>query len=178
MSERRAPRPPAAPDDRPQSPQPLQPLQRPRLILLLNSAQRRLQQWLGAEQARLAGVPGAPGAAEDAVPSAAQAGVLFVLDGQDGATMGELAQALDLAPSAVSGLVQRMEAPDWVQRRPCPDDARTQRVWLLPAGRAQLPRMRQALARLNAALAEGFSEAELQTVARWLRHVQQLEAAA
>ena len=27
--------------------------------------------------------------------------------------MGQLAQALDLAPSAVSGLIQRMEALEW-----------------------------------------------------------------
>ena len=92
-----------------------------------------------------------------------------------GTTMGQLAEALDLAPSAVSGLVQRMEALHWVQRRPCPRDARTQRVWLLDPGRTQLPALKQALKRVNARLHDGFSDEELHTVARWLRHVQHLD---
>ena len=73
--------------------------------------------------------------------------------------------------SAVSGLVQRLEALDWVERRPCPDDARAQRVWLRPAGRERLPALHQAVVRLNRALTRGFSEAELATVGRWLAQV-------
>lgn len=149
-----------------------EPAPRPRLVFLLNSAQRRLQAWMGALHAQ-----SAPTRHQgQASPSAAQAGVLFVLAKQDGATMGQLATELDLAPSAVSGLIQRLEALDWVQRQPCPEDARTQRVWLLAAGRAQLPPLRKALARVNEHLTAGFTEAELQTVARWLTHVQQLDA--
>ena len=140
----------------------------PRLIFLLNSASRRLQQWIAAHQATLAGPAGS-------APSSAQGGVLFVLDKSDGATMGQLALALDLAPSAVSGLVQRMEALDWVERKPCPQDARTQRVWLRAAGRDLLPTLHRALLRMNRQLKAGFTDAELQTVARWLRHVQQLD---
>ncbi len=139
----------------------------PRLIFLLNSAQRRLQQFIAAEQDR---------AARDglAAPSPAQSGVLFVLAREDGATMGRLAQALALAPSAMSGLVQRMEALAWVERRGDTADARTQRVWLLPAGSEQLPALRKALGRINERLAGDFTAAELQTVGRWLEHVQTL----
>lgn len=143
---------------------------RPRLIFLLHSAQRRLQQWMTAQQAWAADAGGSGSA-----PTSAQSGVLFVLAKTDGATMGQLAESLDLAPSAVSGLIQRMEALHWVQRRPCPNDARTQRVWLLDAGRTQLPALKQALKRINARLSEGFSDEELHTVARWLRHVQHLD---
>lgn len=154
----------------PQSPLPSPPrAARPRLVFLLNSAQRRLQAWIGTMHAQTAGQGHPP-------PTAAQGGVLFVLARQDGATMGQLATELDLAPSAVSGLIQRLEALDWVQRRPCPEDARTQRVWLQAAGRTQLPPLREALIRINERLAAGFTEAELQTVARWLTHVQQLDA--
>ncbi len=144
-------------------------VQRPRLVFLLNSAQRRLQAWMGALHAQSAHEGHAP-------PSPAQAGVLFVLAKQDGATMGQLATELDLAPSAVSGLIQRLEALDWVQRHPCPEDARTQRVWLQAGGRAQQAPLRKALSRINEQLTAGFTEAELQTVARWLTHVQQLNA--
>jgi DNA-binding MarR family transcriptional regulator len=140
---------------------------KPRLILLLNTAQRRLQQWLTVEQARHVN----PGAG---APTVAQGGVLFVLASADGVTMGELGQALDLVPSATSGLVQRMETLGWVKRCPCPRDGRTQRVWLQPAGRHQLPAMREALTQVNERLCAGFTDAELNTVARWLTHVQAL----
>ncbi|MGE0112882.1 MarR family winged helix-turn-helix transcriptional regulator [Aquabacterium sp.] len=143
---------------------------RPRLIFLLNSAQRRLQQWMTSQQAWPTDANGGGSA-----PTSAQSGVLFALAKADGTTMGQLAEALDLAPSAVSGLIQRMEALHWVQRRPCPRDARTQRVWLLDPGRTQLPALKQALKRVNARLHDGFSDEELHTVARWLRHVQHLD---
>jgi DNA-binding MarR family transcriptional regulator len=139
----------------------------PRLIFLLNSAQRRLQQFIAAEQERAA-------RAGEGAPSPAQSGVLFVLAREDGATMGRLAQALDLAPSAMSGLVQRMEAQHWVARRASELDARTQHVWLQPAGRALLPALHKALGRINESLAGSFSPSELQTVGRWLEHVQTL----
>ncbi|HET8694642.1 MAG: MarR family transcriptional regulator [Burkholderiales bacterium] len=142
----------------------------PRLIFLLNSAQRHLQQWMALQTATLFGK-------QQAIPTPAQAGVLFVLAKQDGATMGHLAQELDLAPSAVSGLIQRMEALEWVARRACPDDGRTQRVWLTSLGGDQLEPLRQGMKRINQRLTAGFTEAELATVARWLRHVQQLDAA-
>ncbi len=109
------------------------------------------------------------------LPTPAQSGVIFALSLSDGATMGELAQTLDLAPSAVSGLIQRMEAIDWVARHPCPDDGRTQRVWLRPSGQNLLPVLKQTTKRINDRLAEGFSESELQVVSRWLKHVQQID---
>jgi DNA-binding MarR family transcriptional regulator len=141
---------------------------KPRLIFLLNSAQRRLQQWMAQQTEAASGLT-------RQAPTPAQSGVVFALTKADGATMGELAQLLDLAPSAVSGLVQRMEALGWVARQPCPEDGRTQRVWLRPAGQKLLPLLRQATTRINARLTEGFSEEELRTVARWLTHVQQLD---
>jgi DNA-binding MarR family transcriptional regulator len=139
----------------------------PRLILLLNSAQRRLQQFIAAEQdqAARAGHP---------APTPAQSGVLFVLAREDGATMGRLAKALALAPSAVSGLVQRMESLGWVERRASDVDARAQQVWLLATGAAQLPALRRAVGRINERLVDGFTPDELRTVARWLEHVQTL----
>jgi DNA-binding MarR family transcriptional regulator len=74
----------------------------------------------------------------------------------------------------VSGLVQRMEALGWVLRRASEVDARTQHVWLQPAGRALLPALQKALARINERITGGFTPAELQTVGRWLEHVQAL----
>lgn len=147
---------------------PQRPPQAPRLIFLLNSAQRRLQQWIANQQVQVA-------QAGTLTPTPAQGGALFVLAKDDGATMGLLAQRLDLAPSAVSGLIQRMEALGWVTRRADPDDGRTQRVWLRPEGQAMLPLLKLAMNRINTRLAAGFSDEELATVARWLAHVQHLD---
>ena len=144
---------------------------RPRLIFLLNSAQRRLQQWMALQQAE-ASTAGA------SVPTPAQAGVLFVLAKTDGATMGELAQVLDLAPSAVSGLIQRMEVLGWVARHPDEHDGRTLRVWLQPTGQAQMPALKQATQYINNRLTDGFTDDELAVVGRWLTHVQQLDVPA
>lgn len=141
------------------------PTQPPRLVFLLNAAQRRLQQLMAFEQLRFARDGHEP-------PSPAQGGLLFVLKQGDGRTMGEIAQALDLAPSATTGLVQRSEALGWVKRAPCEQDARTQRVWLQPDGLAQLPALRSAVQHINRRLTAGFTADELATVARWLAHVQ------
>lgn len=139
----------------------------PRLIYLLNVAQRHLQQWMAAQHAQHLPTDGA-------APSAAQSGVLFCLAKQDGMSMGELAEVLNLGPSGMSGLIQRMEALGWLQRRACSQDGRTQRVWLSASGQALLPALKAALADTNKRLQAGFSPAELEVVARWLRHVQQL----
>lgn len=140
-----------------------------RFIHLLNSAQRHLQQWMAHQQHVAAETMGHP------LPTPAQAGALFVLAQDDGRTMGDIARALDLEPPAVSGLVQRIEALGWVQRQPCPQDGRTQRVWLTPLGQSLLPPLRQVTQKVQSRLCAGFSPQELDTVARWLDHVRQLD---
>ena len=82
--------------------------------------------------------------------------------------MKEVGDALDLGPPALSGLVDRMVATNLIQRRVDPEDGRIWRLWLTPAGRKALARSKAGLAELNARLSEGFSEAEIAIVARWL----------
>jgi DNA-binding MarR family transcriptional regulator len=126
-----------------------------RFVFLLNVAQRRLQRWMAAR-------------AQDSGVTAAQSGLLFVLGQRDGVLMSEAGAALDLGPPGISGLVERMIAAKLIQRRPDPDDGRAWRLWLTPAGRAALAETKAGLVEINARLAEGFSEAELDVVARWL----------
>ena len=131
----------------------------PRLVFLLNVAQRRLQRWMAA-QSDASGV------------TAAQGGLLFVLGQRDGVLMGEAGAALDLGPPGISGLVDRMTAANLIQRRADPDDGRAWRLWLTPAGRAALARTKTGLSEVNARLTDGFSEAEIDVVARWLTSLQ------
>jgi DNA-binding MarR family transcriptional regulator len=130
-----------------------------RLVFLLNVAQRRLQRWIAA-QAKQSGV------------TATQSGLLFVLGQRDGMLTGEAGAALDLGPPGISGLVDRMTTANLIKRRADPDDGRAWRLWLTPSGRAALAQSKAGLAEVNARLTEGFSEAEIDVVARWLTSLQ------
>ena len=130
-----------------------------RLVFLLNVAQRRLQRWMAA-RTQASGV------------TAAQYGLLFILGQQDGVLIGEAGAALDLGPPGISGLVDRMTAANLIERRADPDDGRAWRLWLTPAGRAAMAQSKAGLVEVNARLTEGFTEAEIDVVARWLTTMQ------
>ena len=130
-----------------------------RLIFLLNVAQRRLQHHLAGDTQK-GGV------------TAAQSGLLFVLNKRDGVLMGEAGAELDLGMPGISGLVERSVQAGLIDKRADPDDGRAWRLWLTPAGKRALVRAKAAVAELNTRLTQGFSEREIDVVARWLRHVQ------
>jgi DNA-binding MarR family transcriptional regulator len=62
--------------------------------------------------------------------------VMLVLWERDGATIGDLANALELDHGTLSPLVKRLEAAALVQRQRRADDERVVDVVLTPAGRA------------------------------------------
>jgi DNA-binding MarR family transcriptional regulator len=127
-----------------------------RLIFLLNVAQRRLQRWLAGQ----GGV------------TAAQSGLLFALGRRDGVLIGEAAAALDLGMPGISGLVDRMIEAGLIEKRADPSDGRAWRLWLTPSGRKALARAKAGVADLNARLTDGFTDAEIDIVARWLTGLQ------
>ena len=124
-----------------------------RLIFLLNVAQRRLQRYLAAQT-------------QKGAVTAAQSGLLFVLGKRDGVLMGEAGRALDMGLPGISGLSDRMVEAGMIEKRGDPDDGRAWRLWLTPAG------PKAGVAELNARLTHGFTDAEIDIVARWLTHVQ------
>src|SRR5215475_4053438 len=130
-----------------------------RLVFLLNVAQRRLQRWMAA-RVQTGGV------------TAPQSGLLFILGRRDGVSMGEAGGALDLGPPGISGLVDRMTAANLIERRADPEDGRAWRLWLTPAGRAAMAQSKAGLVEVNARLTEGFTETEIDVVARWLTTMQ------
>jgi DNA-binding MarR family transcriptional regulator len=101
-----------------------------RLVFLLNVAHRRVQRYVEAKMAAKGGL------------TAAQSGALFVLGQKDGALIGEAAEALDLAPSAMTGLVDRMVRAELVERRPDPKDGRAFRLHLTPTAKRPARRPR------------------------------------
>ena len=131
-----------------------------RLVFLLNVGQRRVQRWVEAKMAAKGGL------------TAAQSGALFVLGQNDGALIGEAAEALDLAPSAMTGLIDRMARAELVERRPDPRDGRALRLHLTEKGQMAREQAKAGVEGLNDRLTEDFTDAEIAVVARWLTSLQ------
>src|SRR5262245_56145443 len=129
-----------------------------RLIYLLNVAQRRVQRFVATQAPK--GV------------TATQAGLLFVLGRRDGVLLGVAGGAPDLGIPGISGLVERRVEAGLIGKRADPEDGRAWRLWLTAPGRRALTRAKAGVAELNARLMEGFSDAEIDIVARWLASVQ------
>ncbi|RSM49421.1 MarR family transcriptional regulator [Actinoplanes sp. ATCC 53533] len=61
-------------------------------------------------------------------------GFAFVRLAGDGATVGQLAEHLDVTKQAASQMVEELVTKGYVERRPHPDDARARLVVLTPKG--------------------------------------------
>tara|TARA_Y100001951_G_C11293253_1_gene273718 strand:- start:1380 stop:1802 length:423 start_codon:yes stop_codon:yes gene_type:complete len=133
---------------------------KPRFVYLLNSCQRRVQQWI-ARQPHDDGLP----------MTSAHAAVLFILEKKDGEIAGNIAKKLDIVPSAVTSLVERMVKQGLVERRTSSSDGRANEVWLTDLGRQQLPRVKAITKQVQAKFSAGFSDEEMEVVSRWLNHV-------
>jgi DNA-binding MarR family transcriptional regulator len=129
-----------------------------RLIWLLTRAQRRV---MAQSDAALTGLG----------LTSTQAGALFCIRSEDGITVGELADRLDLAQSAASGLAQRLETAGLVTRSPNPDDGRSVRLLLTKSGRRRREDAIKIAHAGNAALTAGFNNSEIAIVARWLARI-------
>lgn len=131
-----------------------------RLIFLMTVGYRRLQR--GLEQEMLA---------QDGLTSA-QSGVLFFLGHNDGALIGDVASALDLVPSATTGLADRMERAGLIERKRDEKDGRVQRVYLTEEGKKVRKRAVGRAQAINARLMDGFTDKEIDVVSRWLISLQ------
>jgi DNA-binding MarR family transcriptional regulator len=131
-----------------------------RLIFLLSVGYRRLQRRVEQQTATENGL------------TSAQFGVLFLLGQRDGALIGEVAEALDLVPSAMTGLADRMERAGLVKRKPDSADGRATRVYLTSTGQAVRKSAATRTRALNNELIKGFSEKEIEVVSRWLSSLQ------
>ncbi|MDJ0276443.1 MarR family transcriptional regulator [Sphingomonas sp. 2R-10] len=127
---------------------------RPRFVYLLTLAQRRVQAAIQGD------VDGS---------TAARAGLLMALPPTgDGVPMKRLGTSLGLGAPALSGLLDRMARDGLVERRPDPADGRAWNITLTDAGRALRIEAARSAKLLNDRLCEGFDDAELTIVARWL----------
>ena len=85
--------------------------------------------------------------------------------------MKELAEALMLDNSAITGLAKRMQYNQLIERVACESDSRASRLRLSDKGQEVLGKGMGLLIEVNTLMDEGFSEEELDTVARYLDQV-------
>lgn len=132
-----------------------------RYMYLLSTAHKRLRRRLEQQAENRAGI------------SVVQAGALFALLRRDGALSTELASQLDIAPSAMTGLADRLLRGGLVERRVDDQDKRINRLWLTDHGRTVAATAQDELGPLNQSLTQGFSDGEMAVVSRWLQAVAQ-----
>ncbi|MEV4169955.1 MarR family transcriptional regulator [Nonomuraea sp. NPDC049709] len=87
--------------------------------------------------------------------------------GDDGASIGELAQAAGVSPRNVTGLVDTLERDGLARRVPDRNDRRSVRALITPEGRSWIEAFRKPSQLAMAAIFRGFTPAELAT----LRHL-------
>ncbi|MDF1799722.1 MAG: MarR family winged helix-turn-helix transcriptional regulator [Planctomycetota bacterium] len=85
---------------------------------------------------------------------------------KDGLIVGELATAMDLDAGTVSGMLSRMQAEGWVERRRCPEERRRVQVVLTAAGRELCTRNEAHLRRADESLHRHLGPADLAALQR------------
>lgn len=91
--------------------------------------------------------------------------VLAFLSRRDGMTQTALAADLDLTKVAIGGLVDRMEAVGFVERRADKRDARARRIFLTRAGQRLISKIRDNVDLVEADILSTVTEPELDQAA-------------
>lgn len=100
-----------------------------------------------------------------------QAACLFALRGEEGLSQRELARRLFVSAPTVTGIVQKMERADLVERRPDPHDQRLVRIRLTEHGRAVAAALAETFASQAESMFAGFTPDELAELAQLLARV-------
>jgi DNA-binding MarR family transcriptional regulator len=103
--------------------------------------------------------------------TSAQAGALFTIPAEGGASVNAISESLGLAQSAASVLVQRLEQAGLIERQTDPADRRAVLITLTARGRSLRTRAIERAHRMNTVVARGFSSDEQAIIARWLQHI-------
>lgn len=94
--------------------------------------------------------------------------VLAFLSRRDGMTQTALASDLDLTKVAIGGLLDRMEAVGFVERRADPNDGRARRVYLTKAGAKLVSTIRENVEQVELGILNRIPEKDLDQAAETL----------
>ncbi len=98
-----------------------------------------------------------------------QAMILNVLHEQDGVSAACLAKKTCLDSATLSGVLDRLERDELLQRVPCREDGRAIRVSLTEPGKALAEQVYQRMAEANRAYRAGLSDQQLMQLQRLLK---------
>jgi MarR family transcriptional regulator, organic hydroperoxide resistance regulator len=98
--------------------------------------------------------------------------VLATLSHGEGITQQELAERLLVTKGNVVGLIDRVSAAGWVERRPDPEDRRANRLYLSDAGRQLVARAAPCQIALLRKVFGTLTEAELRQLHAMLERVE------
>ncbi|HEY1356077.1 MAG TPA: MarR family transcriptional regulator [Solirubrobacterales bacterium] len=97
--------------------------------------------------------------------------VMNMVDAAEGRSQQAIAEAIGAPPSRMVAIVDELEDQGLVERRPHPSDRRVRALYLTPAGRKLLARGRKVAAEHEEELMRGFSAADRNLLAGFLRKV-------
>ena len=100
-----------------------------------------------------------------------QAGVHFLLKGDDGQAMTELSQALVVKNATLTGLIDRLERSTFVRRKASTHDRRSIRIFITRKGIKECDKAKPIIKRINEEIKSGFSEKEIEVFKRVLNSV-------
>lgn len=130
-----------------------------RLFFLLNMAQRKLFNYVDK-------------ACEDAFDtSVTQLAALLYIVKHSGCLQKDVARALSLNKSAVTGLIVRMERNELIERFVSEEDARAIKLFPTPTGVKKTLDLLPFIDELNASFSDEFSDEEIETVLKFLNFV-------
>ena len=104
--------------------------------------------------------------------SGPQFDVLATIHREEGMMQQELAARLRVTKGNVTGVVTRMEALGWIERRPDPDDRRTNRLYLAEAGKSLFAEVNPKHDAFIHEVMAGFVPDEVQALRRLLRKLE------
>lgn len=97
--------------------------------------------------------------------------VLAHLSRHDGMIQSDLADLLDLGKAALGGLVDRLEASEFIERRPDSSDRRAKRVFLTRKGNQMVKEMHELSHEMSEQILDGFDHEERLQLADLLMRV-------
>ncbi|PTB21768.1 MarR family transcriptional regulator [Trinickia symbiotica] len=97
--------------------------------------------------------------------------VIAHLSRHDGMMQSDLANVLELGKAALGGLVDRLEASGFIERRPDGSDRRVKRVYLTPAGNGLVNQMRAMSHEMNERILADLDHSRRQQLAELLQQV-------
>jgi DNA-binding MarR family transcriptional regulator len=130
-----------------------------RLFFLMNRAHRAMFLHANGQTSEALGV------------TMAQLAAVYYVAKNDGCSLSDVANVLDMNKSAVTELARRLERSGVLRREPNPDDARGAKLGLTERGKTVRTQSLAVMRRLTAEVTEGFTEAELEVLFRFLNSV-------